>query len=115
MTTMNAELYDALISANAPDDQARKAAVSVASIVGYPPIDEIATKADLQAMKAEMQEMKAEMATKADVEALRLETKTGIEALRWATEVKIKGAENRLIIWTMGIVGIGIAILKLIL
>ncbi len=115
MTTMNAELYDALISANAPDDQARKAAVSVASIVGYPPTDEIATKADLQEMKAEMQEMKAEMATKADIEALRLETKTGIEALRLATEVKMKEMENRLIMWNMGVVGAGIAVLKLIL
>ncbi len=75
MTTMNAELYDALISANVSDDQARKAAVSVTSIVGYPPIDEIATKADLQEIKAEMatkaelKEMKADMATKTDLKA----------------------------------------------
>ncbi len=63
MTTMNAELYDALISANVSDDKARKAAVSVTSVVGYPSTDEIATKADLQ-------EIKANMATKAGIAEL---------------------------------------------
>ncbi len=85
MTTMNAELYDALISANAPDDKARKAAVSVASVVGYPSTDEIATKTDLQEMKtdlqADLQEMKADMVTKADLKADKAELKADIATL----------------------------------
>ncbi len=38
---MNAELYDALLAANVPDDQARRAAASVIER------DQAATKADL--------------------------------------------------------------------
>ncbi len=56
-----------------------------------------------------------DLATKADIDALRLATKTDIEALRLGTEVKMKETENRLIIWNIGIVGVGIAILKMIL
>ncbi len=82
---MNAELYDALISANAPDDQARKAAVSVASVVGYPSTDEIATKADLQEIKADLQE---NMATKADLQEMKADLQENMATKAELKEIK---------------------------
>ena len=52
MSTMNTELYDALISANAPEAKARKAAMSV---LGQ---DQVATKADIAEIKAEIRVLK---------------------------------------------------------
>jgi len=40
MATMNAEIFDALIAAGAPDDKARAAAISISE-------DSLATKADI--------------------------------------------------------------------
>lgn len=49
---MNTELYDALISVNAPEIIARKAAMSV---LGH---DQVATKADIAEIKADMRVLK---------------------------------------------------------
>jgi len=48
MSMMNMELYDALISANAPEAKARKAAMSILDQ------DQAVTKADLADLKAEI-------------------------------------------------------------
>ena len=52
MSMMNTELYDALISVNAPEIKARKAAMSV---LGH---DQVATKTDIAEIKAGMRVLK---------------------------------------------------------
>ncbi len=92
---------------------------------------DLATKQDIEGLrvstKADIEGLR--VSTKADIDALRVETKADIdgvkkdiegvkkdiEGLRLATEVKIKEMENRLIIWNIGAVGVGVAVLKLIL
>ncbi|MEI8394264.1 MAG: hypothetical protein WCF85_05970 [Rhodospirillaceae bacterium] len=53
MTTMIAELYDALIAAGAPEDKARKAAETIAQATVTNP-NSLATKADLAEAKNEL-------------------------------------------------------------
>ena len=46
MPTMNAEMYDALIAAGAPDDKARAAAIAISE-------DSLATKSDINRLERE--------------------------------------------------------------
>jgi hypothetical protein len=55
MTTINQELYEALIAAGAPDDAAKRAA---ASVLSHDQRTDLATKLDLEVLK---QELRAEM------------------------------------------------------
>jgi hypothetical protein len=54
MTTINQELYEALIAAGAPDDIAKRAA---ANVLSHDQRTDLATKADLAELKAEIQAM----------------------------------------------------------
>ena len=56
MTTLNAELYDALVEAGTGETNARAAASSV------PPASELATKTDFSQMKNEFAQLKNEIA-----------------------------------------------------
>lgn len=47
MSTMNAEMYDALIAAGAPEEKARAAAISMAE-------ESLATKADIHRIEKEL-------------------------------------------------------------
>ena len=61
------------------------------------------------------------LATKSDIEALRLATKPDIEALRLSTDAKIEGAKFEMLKWMIGamvaqstlIVGLTVALIKL--
>jgi hypothetical protein len=55
MTSINQELYEALVAAGAPDDAAKRAA---ASILSHDQRTDLATKLDLEVLK---QELRAEM------------------------------------------------------
>jgi hypothetical protein len=55
MTSINQELYEALIAAGAPDEAAKKAA---ASVLSHDQRTDLATKLDLEVLK---QELRAEM------------------------------------------------------
>ncbi len=51
MSTMQSEIYDALIAAGAPENKARAAAEAVAK---RPKSDEVATKFDISELKVEL-------------------------------------------------------------
>jgi hypothetical protein len=51
MTTINQELYEALIAAGAPDDAAKRAA---ASVLSFDQRTDLATKADLAELKVDL-------------------------------------------------------------
>jgi cation transport ATPase len=51
MTTINQELYEALIAAGAPDDVAKRAA---ASVISRDDLSQLATKADLAELKSDL-------------------------------------------------------------
>ena len=65
MTSINQELYEALIAAGAPDDAAKRAAANVLSEAR---LSDLATKADL---RAELAELKTEL--KVDIAGVRTE------------------------------------------
>ena len=54
MSTMNAEMYDALIAAGAPEDKARAAAVSMSE-------DSLATKGDIHRVEKELVRIEKEL------------------------------------------------------
>ena len=57
---------------------------------------DLATKPDIEALR---------LSTKADIEALRLSTKADIEALRAATRAEIAEAKADIIKWMFGTIG----------
>jgi len=76
----------------------------------------LATKADIETLR---QETRAEIAAvRADVEKLRLETRADIEKLRQETKASIEVAKTELIKWmvgtNLGVVALVIAALKLL-
>ena len=80
-----------LVSAGMPERQAETVVRQQARLLEQ----NLATKADIEAIKADIetlrQETKTDIATiKADIEALRQETKAGIEALRQETKADIE-------------------------
>ena len=90
MTTLNAELYDALIDAGAADDKARQAAASVAGQ------EQLSAKADLAVLD--------QIATKAD-----------LAALEGKLQAQITAQEVRLVKWGVGLAIAVVGTLKLIL
>ena len=75
MTTMVAELYDALRSAGAPDDQARAAATAIASY------DQTSIEADLTMLKSDSVSFRAEFASiRKELGAM----KSDLAVLKWA-------------------------------
>jgi hypothetical protein len=67
MTTMIAELYDALIAAGSPEDKARKAAEAMAGLDAYEPrfarveTDIAEVKRDVAGLKQDMAEVKRDL------------------------------------------------------
>jgi hypothetical protein len=61
MTTMIAELYDALVAAGSPDDKARKAAEAMA---GYEAYEQrfVRVEADIAQLKSDVAELKRDVA-----------------------------------------------------
>jgi predicted RNase H-like nuclease (RuvC/YqgF family) len=98
MTTMIAELYDALIAAGSPQDKARAAA---AAMVEYDPYQQrfVKVEADISSIRTEITEMKGDIVTlKADVAMLKAdvsELKRDVAALK---------ADNLLMKWMLGLV-----------
>jgi hypothetical protein len=58
ITTLNQELYEALIAAGAPDDIAKRAA---ASVLSRDDLSQLATKLDIAEVKRDLAELRAEM------------------------------------------------------
>jgi hypothetical protein len=58
MTTLNQELYEALIAAGAPDDAAKRAA---ASVLSHEQRTDLATKADIAALKEDIAVVRTEI------------------------------------------------------
>ena len=85
MTTLHAELYDALLAAQVPDDKARAAASTLPSInqiVKREDLKEFTTGKDLQSLRADLRLC----ATKEDLQ--RFATKEDLE--RFATKEDLK-------------------------
>ncbi len=97
MSTMQSEVYDALIDAGASEPKARAAAEVIAIT---PKADEVASKRDIDTIDHK-------------IETLRTETTSAIETLRTETKAEIAALENRLIKWAIGTATIVIAILSI--
>src|SRR3954451_13239641 len=86
MTTMIAELYDALLPAGSPDDKARKAAEAMAGYEAYEGRF-IRIEADIGELKRDISEVKRDLAeVKRDVSGLRQELgelKRDVFLLKW--------------------------------
>jgi hypothetical protein len=61
MTTLIAELYDALLAAGSPDDKARKAAEAMAGFDAYEPRF-VRVEADIAELKRDVAEIKRDVA-----------------------------------------------------
>ena len=61
MSTMQAELYDALIAAGAPENKAKAAAEAITS---YRKTDEVATKADIAELRTDMAKLEGRLTDK---------------------------------------------------
>jgi hypothetical protein len=82
MTSINQELYEALIAAGAPDDAAKLAAANVLSEAR---LSDLATKADL---RAELAELKTEL--KVDIAGVRTEIeRMGRVIIMWGVGIAI--------------------------
>jgi peptidoglycan hydrolase CwlO-like protein len=112
MTTMVAELYDALIAAGSPQDKARAAAAAMAE---YDPYQQrfVKIEADISSIRTEITEMKGDIsALAADVIALKLDVavlKTDVAGLKGdiATLIRRVAAlegDNLLMKWMLGFV-----------
>lgn len=117
MSLIVSEVYDALIEAGASEAKAKAAAGAI------PSAERLATKEDLAEVKAELAEVKAELKTelaevkaelKADIAEVKAELKEDIAGVR----TEIAGLEARLYrqLWIMaaGIVGLTVALMKLL-
>lgn len=78
MTTLNQELYEALVAAGAPDDAAKRAAASVLSQNNF---SQLATKEDIAALRAATKEDITQLDKRLVVVETRLAT---VEKLLWA-------------------------------
>jgi hypothetical protein len=82
MTSINQELYEALIATGAPDDAAKRAAANVLSEAR---LSDLATKADL---RAELAELKTEL--KVDIAGVRTEIeRMGRVIIMWGVGIAI--------------------------
>jgi hypothetical protein len=82
MTSINQELYEALIAAGAPDEAAKRAAANVLSEAR---LSDLATKADL---RAELAELKTEL--KVDIAGVRTEIeRMGRVIIMWGVGIAI--------------------------
>jgi hypothetical protein len=82
MTSINQELYEALIASGAPDDAAKRAA---ANVVSEARLSDLATKADL---RAELAELKTEL--KVDIAGVRTEIeRMGRVIIMWGVGIAI--------------------------
>ena len=85
MSTMVVELYDALVSAGAPEEKARVAAQAMSE-------ESLATKADIARLQADIARL--EQVTKADIAKLEQATKADIAKLERATSGDIARLEQ---------------------
>jgi hypothetical protein len=82
MTSINQELYEALIAAGAPDEAAKRAAANVLSEAR---LSDLATKADL---RADLAELKTEL--KVDIAGVRTEIeRMGRVIIMWGVGIAI--------------------------
>jgi hypothetical protein len=119
MSTVIAELYDALREAGASDDKARAAA---AAVIGAEAEDRLATKADIVLLRSEFKadnallrsefkadnallrsEFKADNALlRSDFETQRNSIRADIEAFRLANKADLSELRAELIKWNVG-------------
>ena len=101
MDTLHTALYDALQEAGTSEEKARAAAA------GFPPPEQIATKADIARLEIKI----AQLETKMEIKIAQLETKmeTKIGAIKEELTVRIMWAQGV----TIGVLGVLITTLKL--
>ena len=110
MTTLHAELYDALLAAQVPDDKARAAASTLPSInqiVKREDLKEFITGKDLRSLRAELRlcatkEDLQRFATKEDLQSLETKvqlcaTKEDLQSLETKFEANMSHMESRLL------------------
>lgn len=85
MSTMVVELYDALVSAGAPEEKARGAAQAMSE-------ESLATKADIAHLQADIARL--EQVTKAEIAKLERATSGDIARLEQATKAEIVKLER---------------------
>jgi len=123
MDTLHTALYDALQEAGTSEEKARAAAA------GFPPPEQIATKADIARLEIKMETKFAQidiriaqLETKMEIKIAQLQTKmeTKIAQLETKMETKIGAIKEELtvrIMWaqgvTIGVLGVLITTLKL--
>ena len=112
MDTLHTALYDAFREAGTSEEKARAAAA------GFPPPEQIATKADIARLEIKI----AQLETKMEIKIAQLQTKmeTKIAQLETKMETKIGAIKEELtvrIMWaqgvTIGVLGVLITTLKL--
>ena len=105
MSTVIAELYDALREAGASDDKARAAA---AAVIGAEAEERLATKADISLLRSEFKadmsslrsEFKADMSLlRSDFETQRNSIRADIEAFRLGNKADLSDLHAELIKW----------------
>ena len=101
METLHTALYDAFREAGTSEEKARAAAA------GFPPPEQIATKADIARLEIKI----AQLQTKMEIKIAQLETKmeTKFGAIKEELTVRIMWAQGV----TIGVLGVLITILKL--
>ena len=114
---MNAVAFDTLKFVRALRDKAKlspEQAEGFADAIAEAVQNDLATKTDIEALrlstKADIEALrlstKADIeAVKADIEALRLSTKSDIEALRASTKADVADAKADIIKWMFGTIG----------
>ena len=104
MDTLHTALYDALQEAGTSEEKARAAAA------GFPPPEQIATKADIARLEIKIAQLEikiAQLQTKMETKIAQLETK--ISEIKEELTVRIMWAQGV----TIGVLGVLITTLKL--
>ena len=112
MDTLHTALYDAFREAGTSEEKARAAAA------GFPPPEQIATKADIARLEIKIAQLETKMETK--IAQLQTKMETKIAQLETKMETKIGAIKEELtvrIMWaqgvTIGVLGVLITTLKL--
>ncbi len=106
MDTLRA--YEILRAKGRFEEEPAKAVVEAVSTLLMPSFADLATKSDLAAVKADIEQLR--LATKTDIEQLRLATKSDlaevkadIEQLRLATKADLSQTKVELVKWMVGL------------
>ena len=115
METLHTALYDAFREAGTSEEKARAAAT------GFPPPEQIATKADIARLEIKIAQLEikiAQLETKMEIKIAQLQTKMENKIAQLETKISVMKEELTVrIMWaqgvTIGVLGVLITTLKL--